>query len=232
MTGSPGSVCLGLCSAHRPPTFSSTSSCFDLNLLLLLGVSFRASLMLAWNLGVHSDSSLLLTSKPDPPQLLLTLILNAVRMHPSFPSPAPRPKWSLLTRSDCFGLLALNAHLSRPSFGCGMSLLQHWQGLPALLLDFDEQRCPGSSCSHLILPPLGLPQPAHISPQPVFASAVPAAWSSSSLSTNRPSTSNPFSAKKPSQLSAGHRALPWCECLWNLLTTPWRGRSHMGVVIS
>lgn len=187
MTGSPGSVCLGLWSAHRPPTFSSTNSCFDLNLLLLLGVSFRASLMLAWNLGAHSDCSLLLTAKPNPPQLLLlTLILNAVRMHPSFPSPAPRPKWSLLTRSDCFGLLALNAHLSRPSFGCGMSLLQHWQGLPALLLDFDEQRCPGSSCSHLILPPLGLPQPEHISPQPVFASAVPAAHLPSSPTDHPP----------------------------------------------
>lgn len=58
------------------------------------------------------------------------------------------------------GLLPLNAHLCRSYFGQERSLLQHWPGLPAQLWDFDEQCCPGSSHSSLVLPPQGLPQPA------------------------------------------------------------------------
>ena len=212
---SPGSVCLGWCSAYETGPFLFQQPLFwpKPPPPLVLDVSFRALLMLASNLGsLWFLSALHCQAKSTP---------NSADSHPQCCEevsilPISGFNFSGASSLDHIvaGLLDLNAHLSRPSFGYRMSLLQHWPGLPTRLSDFDEWCHPVFSCASLIFHPRSSPSQC-LSPH---SQVLPASWSSASFSTNRPLTSSPFSVKKPSQLSADHRALLWHQCLWNLLT--------------
>lgn len=154
-----------------------------------------------------------ITSHLNSPPVLLTLILNAANLHPSFPSPVPQPKWRPPHPDLVASLFALNAHLSGSSCGYGMSLLQHWPGSlfcfqiwtssavqvphnPALSF------LPGPSpTSHTSLPRRHL-QPGAQVPFP-------------------PPTAHPFNSlprETLSQLSSSQWLSPGPERLWNLLS--------------
>lgn len=181
---SPGSVCLGWCSAYKTGPFLFHQLLFwpKPPPPSMLDVFFRAPLMLTSNLGslwllsaLHCQAKSTPSSADSHPQCCEEVSIVPI-------SGFNFSGASSLDRIVA-GLLDLNAHLSRPSFGYRMSLLQHWPGLPTLLSDFDEQCPPVFSCASPIFPPR-LPQPVPVSPQPSFACAVPSPWSSASPPTD------------------------------------------------
>lgn len=155
---SPGSVCLGWCSAYKTGPFLFHQLLFwpKPPPPSMLDVSFRAPLVLASNLGsLWLLSALHCQAKSTP---------NSAGSHPQCCDevsilPISGFNFSGASSLDHIvaGLLDLNAHLSRPSFGCRMSLLQHWPGLPTLLSEFDEQCRPVFSCASLMFPPRSSP---------------------------------------------------------------------------
>lgn len=155
---SPGSVCLGWCSAYKTGPFLFHQLLFwpKPPPPSMLDVSFRAPLVLASNLGsLWLLSALHCQAKSTP---------NSAGSHPQCCDevsilPISGFNFSGASSLDHIvaGLLDLNAHLSRPSFGYRMSLLQHWPGLPTLLSEFDEQCRPVFSCASLMFPPRSSP---------------------------------------------------------------------------
>ena len=155
---SPGSVCLGWCSAYKTGPFLFYQLLFwpKPPPPSMLDVFFRALPMFTSNLGsLWLLSALHCQAKSTP---------SSADSHPQCHEevsivPISGFNFSGASSLDRIvaGLLDLNAHLSRPSFDYRMSLLQHWPGLPTLLLDFGEQCRPVFSCASLIFPPRGSP---------------------------------------------------------------------------
>lgn len=181
----------------------------------MLDVFFRAPLMLTSNLGslwllsaLHCQAKSTPSSADSHPQCCEEVSIV----------PISGFNFSGASSLDHIvaGLLDLNAHLSRPSFVTEWAFCNTGQGSPLCsqtLMSNAVQFSPAPAS--FFLP--GAPPASACLPTAKFC-LCSAFVLELSFSTNRPSTSSPFSAKKPSQLSADHRALPWRQRLWNLLT--------------